>query len=112
VEIPIGLTTLLGHDDHPGEIPGLGPVVASIARDVVDRQRRAELRWVVVDTEGRRLSDGITRIRPTTPARGVQACGGVVELHVPEQVLGQEVDNLWARLLADVARQHTDYRPP
>ena len=44
VEVRVALSTLLGHDDHPGEIPGLGPIPASHARAVVADQRRAEWR--------------------------------------------------------------------
>ena len=42
VEVRVALSTLLGHDGHPGEIAGLGPVPASHARTIVAQQRRAD----------------------------------------------------------------------
>ena len=80
VEVRVALSTLLGHDDHPGEIPGLGPIPATHARAVVADQRRAEWRWAITDAGGRLLFDGITRRRPTgLAATGPR--GGIVELH-------------------------------
>ena len=114
VEVRVALSTLLGRDEQPGEIPGLGPVPASHARAVVARQRRAEWRYAVTDTEGRLLFDGITRRRPTglgtTGPRG-----GIVELHVPAALLaeltldGRTAEQAvadWAGVLADIARQY------
>ncbi len=40
IEIRIGLSTLLGLDSLPGEIPSLGPVCAEVARATVAKQRR------------------------------------------------------------------------
>ena len=40
VEVRVGLATLLGLDERPGEIPGLGPVLPGVARDLVARQQR------------------------------------------------------------------------
>ena len=110
----MALSTLLGHDEKPGEIAGLGPVPASHARAVVARQRCAEWRYAVTDTEGRLLFDGITRRRPaglaTTGPRG-----GIVELHVPAALLAEltldapTAEQAVARLggvLADIARQY------
>ena len=80
----MALSTLLGHDDHPGEIPGLGPIPATHARAVVADQRRAEWRWAITDAGGRLLFDGITRRRPTgLAATGPR--GGIVELHCPRR---------------------------
>ena len=126
VELRVALSTLLGHDDHPGEIAGLGPVPASHARDVVARQRRAEWRWVLTDTDGRLLDDGITRRRPT----GLSTTGppgGIVELHVPAHTLpklaqqatgalagapdGQPAAT-WAPVIADIARHHANRDKP
>ena len=65
IEVRVALSTLLGHDEQPGEIPGLGPVPASHARAVVARQHRAEWRYAITDDIGRLLFDGVTRRRPT-----------------------------------------------
>ena len=56
VEIRVGLSTLLGRDSAPGEIPGLGPVGAGVARG--DRASAAPGRAVEVRGHGcRRLPD-------------------------------------------------------
>ena len=112
----MALSTLLGHDDHPGEIPGLGPVPASHARAVVADQRRAEWRYAITDTDGRLLFDGLTRRRPTgLAATGPR--GGIVELHIPAALLAELTSDArtaepavarWAGVLADIARQYGD----
>ena len=56
VEVRIGLTTLLGRDDHPAEIPGWGPILAEDARLLVARQFAAEWRFAVTDSTGHLLS--------------------------------------------------------
>ncbi len=112
VEIRVPLSTLLGRDERHGELPGWGPVTAGVARAVVARQRRAEWRWVVVDQEGRWMSDGITRRRPAdTPHTGV--AGGVVEIQIPQNLLTElhtepPRAGAWASVIADVAAQHHD----
>ncbi len=117
VEVRVGLSTLLGHDQHPGEVAGLGPVPAGHAREIVARQRRAEWRYAITDRDGRLLFDGITRRRPldlsfTGPA------GGIVELHIRAESLpglvAETVGSLertvaaWATVVADIARRYTD----
>ncbi len=93
IEVRIGLATLLGLDEHPGEIPGLGPLVAPAARVRVALQRRAQWRFAVTDTDGQLLSEGVTRQRPT-PARGTGGPpGGIVELHIPLTLLDELVAN-------------------
>ncbi|MDF3050464.1 MAG: hypothetical protein K0R87_2102 [Pseudonocardia sp.] len=82
----LALSTLLGHDQHPGEIAGLGPIPAAHVREVVARQRRAEWRWALTDTQGQLLDDGTTRRRPTgMPTTGPP--GGIVELHLTAHTL-------------------------
>ena len=116
VEVRVALSTLLGLDDHPGEIPGLGPVPASHARAVVAEQRRAEWRFAVTDTDGRLLHDGITRRRPTGLATDGPS-GGIVELQVPAALLtarsdharaGEPAVERWTAVLADIARRYAD----
>ena len=114
VEVRVALSTLLGHDDHPGEIPGLGPIPATHARAVVADQRRAEWRWAITDAGGRLLFDGITRRRPTgLAATGPR--GGIVELHLPAALLAELTSGApaaepavarWAGVLADIARRY------
>ena len=116
VEVRVALSTLLGHDDHPGEIAGLGPIPATHARAVVADQRRAEWRWAITDTGGRLLFDGITRRRPTgLAATGPR--GGIVELHIPAALLAELTSvaraaepavEQWTAVLADIGRQYDE----
>jgi hypothetical protein len=116
VHLRIGLGTLLGIDDQPGELAGLGPVAATVARRIAARQRRSEWRYAVVDAAGRLLFDGVTRRRPVRPgATAGRVRGGIVELHVPLALLTDsglaEQHPEWAGLLADVAKQYAEQRP-
>lgn len=67
IEIGVGLLTLLGLDQRPGEIPGWGPVTHEVARAVVARQRRARWRFAILDDAGYLLLAGTTP--PPTPPR-------------------------------------------
>jgi Domain of unknown function (DUF222)/HNH endonuclease len=66
VEIKVDMATLTGADDEPAEIPGWGPVIADIARQVVHEQPGAEWRYTVTDENGQIVSSGTTRRRPAT----------------------------------------------
>ena len=117
IEVRVGLATLMGLDERPAEIAGLGPVLADVARRVTARQMRgAEWRFAVTDPDGYLVVGGITRRRPTTipGTTGIgRSRGGVVEL----QVSADELDRLaaaaatgslplgWAGLVADIAAQ-------
>ena len=114
LEIRVGLATLLGRDQRPGEIPGLGPVTADVARTAVAAQRRgAEWRFGIVDDDGYLLLAGVTRCRPripgSDPAPG-RVQGGIVELHVPAALLDELAFDRpacgeWAGVVADLAGQ-------
>jgi hypothetical protein len=65
VDIQVELTTLLELDDKPGEIPGWGPVIADIARRVIDEQSESEWRYTVTDENDVVVWNGTTRRRPT-----------------------------------------------
>lgn len=52
IEVRAGLSTLLGLDEHPAELPGWGPIPAAAARDLVAAQHKAEWRIAIVDNEG------------------------------------------------------------
>ncbi|HVR77272.1 MAG TPA: DUF222 domain-containing protein [Acidimicrobiia bacterium] len=70
VDIRVDLTTLAGLDNNPAEIPGWGPVIADVARQVVKEQDKAEWRITVTDRDtGRTIHVGTTRRRPTTSQR-------------------------------------------
>jgi hypothetical protein len=75
VHIQTDLDTLVGYAAHPGELNGYGPVVADVARQVVEQQEDAEWRWSVTDpATGQVVHDGVTRRRPSAALRrSVQA---------------------------------------
>ena len=110
VEVRVQLSTLLGYDEHPGEIPGWGPVPAHVARRIVACQRGGEWCFAVTDSRGYLVCGGITRRRPhgITDARD----GGVVELQVPATLLGRLAGNSptgWAGVIADIAAQYASW---
>ncbi len=106
------MPTLLGLDEHPADLPGLGPIPAPVARTRVARQHRARWRFAVTDPDGHLLSEGLTRRRPvTTGPAGSGPRGGIVELHVPEVLLRRLVADPaaaggWAGVVADIAARH------
>lgn len=67
VDLRVELTTLLELDQKPGEIPGFGPIISDLARQLAE-QHRSEWRFHVVD-EGRIVAEGTTRRRPSRPQR-------------------------------------------
>ena len=71
VEIRVDLTTLAGVDDEPAEIPGWGPVLADVARQVVDEASDAEWRIVPVDENGQPVGVVTTKRRPTTAQKRI-----------------------------------------
>ncbi|MGH4007825.1 MAG: DUF222 domain-containing protein [Pseudonocardiaceae bacterium] len=117
VELRVGLSTLLGRDRHPGEVPEWGPVTAETARTIVAAQRTGEWRYAVTDAEGQLVLAGITRRRPAIPAEEALAPGrgGIVELHIPGALLAELAAHLeacgeWAVVIADLAAQYTTDR--
>jgi len=111
-EIRVGLMTLLGRDERPGEVPGWGPVPAGVARAMVARQHRGQWRFAVTDPEGYLLLGGVTRRRPTATDPEARECrGGVVEIHVPATLLAELAADPascreWAGVVADIAGQY------
>jgi hypothetical protein len=57
VELRVDLTTLAGLDDNPAEIPGWGPVIADVARQVA-REQDAEWRRSQTPRPGRSSTSG------------------------------------------------------
>ena len=114
IEICVGLPTLLGLDERPGEIRGWGAVVPEVARAVVARQRHARWRFAVLDDSGHLLLADTTRHRPRlTDIESAGAEGGVVELHVTSSELRHlasdpDVDPRWAPVIADLAHRFAD----
>ncbi|MHA6616392.1 HNH endonuclease signature motif containing protein [Pseudonocardia sp. DLS-67] len=113
IEVRAGLATLAGLDDRPGEIPGLGPVGADVARTAAAAQHRgAAWRFAIVDANGYLLLAGPLRRRPRTAIRPSAVRGGVVELHVTVEELHRHGTNpdlgAWAGVLAEIADAWTD----
>jgi hypothetical protein len=112
VGVRLGLGTLLGRDERPGDIHGLGPVTAPLARRLALRQRTGQWRWIVTDTEGFLLSEGLTRRRPAGDPRARQARGGIVELHVRTDLLAElaaQPPPGWAAMITDIVHGHQAY---
>jgi len=65
VDIRVDLATLAGLDEQAAEIPGMGPVVAEVARRIVDQHPKAEWRTVITDQDGRLVDIITNRRRPT-----------------------------------------------
>ncbi|MGH3908643.1 MAG: HNH endonuclease signature motif containing protein [Pseudonocardiaceae bacterium] len=113
VELRAELSTLLGQDRHPGEIPGWGPVSAETARILATAQRDAEWRYAITGPDGQLLLAGITRRRPTVADTAVHDTvrGGIVELHVPAALLTElaahpETCGQWTAVVADLVAQY------
>jgi len=65
VDIRADLTTLLGYDEKPGEIPGWGPVIADVLRQIIDQSHDGEWRFGIRDQDWL-LGAVTTRRRPST----------------------------------------------
>jgi len=110
IEVSVELATLLGHNNQPATIPGLGPILAHLARRIVARQRRAQWRFTLTDQHGHFVYGGITMQRPATTARTAE--GGIVELLIPLGLLDQLAKDpagtgSWARVITDIAEQYS-----
>jgi hypothetical protein len=65
VDIIVPLSTLIKATDHPGLIPGWGPVIADIARQVAfDQEANPSWKWSVTDGSGQLMHHGHTKRRP------------------------------------------------
>jgi hypothetical protein len=75
VDLQVDVATLAGLSENPGQIPGWGPVIADIARQVAAEQEDGEWRYTVTDPgTGEVVCNGTTRRRPSTAVkRRVQA---------------------------------------
>jgi hypothetical protein len=112
IEVRVRLSTLLGLDEHPAELPGWGPISAAAARDLVAAQHHAEWRIAIVDTEGYLLHGHLTRRRPTRSGPHGECVGGIVEIALPVSMLDQFPTLAtghpeWARLLAGISASWT-----
>jgi hypothetical protein len=70
VDIRAPLATLLGLAEDPGEIPGWGPVIADVARQLVGNADKAEWRFAV-EHENQLVDVITTKRRPTAAQKRV-----------------------------------------
>ncbi len=111
IEVRVRLSTLLGLDEHPAELPRWGPIPAPAARDLIASQHHAQWRIAIVDTEGYLLHGDLTRRRPHPPdprEHRSDRAGGIVEIAVPVSMLDQlpalaAEHPDWARVLHGIA---------
>jgi hypothetical protein len=65
VDVVVKLTTLMGLDDDPGWLPGWGPVLADIARQIAfDQKTNPAWKWSATNNHGQLRHHGHTRRRP------------------------------------------------
>jgi hypothetical protein len=69
VGIHVDLVTLVGLAESPARIPGWGPVISDIARQVVAEQSDSDHRVTVTGGDGEIVWTGTTRRRPTVSQR-------------------------------------------
>jgi hypothetical protein len=70
LDIKLTAGTLTGLTDESAELGGYGPILADIARQIVDHQQHTERRWTLIDPDTKQPIDGgITRRKPTTAQR-------------------------------------------
>ena len=80
VNLVVALTTMLGLDDQPGEIPGHGFVPAAVARAIATATGSVWRRLVTDPVEGTALELSTTRYRPTLEmAQQVAALDGICQ---------------------------------
>jgi hypothetical protein len=79
VDIRVDLSTLLGLAEDPGEIPGYGPVIADVTRQVIANADQAEWRFGITHLD--QLIDLVT-----TKRRPSKAQKGLIRVQDPECV--------------------------
>ena len=65
VDMKVSMTTLAGLDDKAADIPGLGPVIADLARKFADQHPKSEWRATITDDWGNVAGVVTTSRRPT-----------------------------------------------
>jgi hypothetical protein len=114
-ELRLQLTTLIGENDQPAQLPGWDYLPALLARNLVERMHSAQWRWVVCDSDGYAIDGGLTGARPHTGrsagSHPDSLRGGIVELAITATDLHRlAVDAAaggpWAPVVADITRQH------
>lgn len=111
ITVRVRISTLARANRNPGEVAGMGPIVAEQARGLVTQMGRSQWRFVLTDENGQLLHTGLVAARP----KGVTLRGdarGSVELQVREcdlEHLTSAADGArWEPVLADIAKQCRD----
>jgi hypothetical protein len=68
VQVSVGLSTLLGLDEQPGELDGYGPIPAAMAREIA-ADPSGTWRRLITDPLGRLIRYGQSTYRPPAPLR-------------------------------------------
>lgn len=114
MHLQVALSTLLGFDDRPAELPDLGPVPASRVRELVAAQRGAPWRFAITGPDGRVVRTGALRRRPDLPAVPctAPAAPGLVDILVYATLLAELIDDpsrtarphahAWSEVLAEI----------
>jgi hypothetical protein len=123
-QVSVKLSTMIGLDDHPALIAGVGPVVADIARQIaLNPLTNPQWRWSVFDPRGDLLHHGATNRRPTPTPR--DSCSetrktdppctcpriqprdrrSTIELQLTLADLAASPDTAWRDVIADIAAQ-------
>ncbi len=112
MELRVRLSTVLGHDEYPGELAGWGPVHAGLARAQATAMARGQWRFAITNEHGQLLHCGITQARPLGWPTRTAGCRQIVELQIPAITLHELASDLaalggWAPVVTDLAHQHT-----
>ena len=126
VEVRLRLSTALGLDDMPAQVPGWGTVLAATARELLDRHRHSEWRVVLTDDDGRLLRVLLPRRRPPRSAdrpagphrpgdRRGTGSNAIVELQAPTTLLAAltpDDHGPWAPMVHELQRRLAPDQPP
>jgi hypothetical protein len=115
VELRVKLSTVLGHDEHPGELAGWGPIHADLARQIATDHTAGRWHYVITDADGHPIQVGLLRCRPTGGASGGSGGRATVEIQTPLTLL-PELDGhdhgAWTRLVNELAAHATQGGKP
>lgn len=113
-ELRVRLGTLLGVNDHPGELAGYGYFPAVAARRLVLQMLAGQWRYVICTPAGLPIGTGLIRARPSVDGSSVRRdprCGlveiqlSIEELHtLQEAAIGEHA--AWQQVLDEINR-HT-----
>lgn len=107
------LESLTRLSNEPGDLAGYGPVIADIARQVADKQRDGEWRWVIDDPHtGLPIANGATRRRPGAQQRRDVETRNPTCIHPGCRMPAAETDLDHRVPWAQQRRTHTDNLAP